>query len=166
MKRERTLLNETVTLGKDVIVTDPCYELDTWCNIVLDNVKPGKYHVEFFEAEDSWDGHAFLLTHEKYKLNVMPREQYAGTLGIDAGMVGIFPLDEFKNDSIVPSGTRFQWKPNDEPGEKWYGAMCNANPYILLSNCFNSSSGYGDGSAELRVDKNSKGEIYRMAVIF
>ena len=36
-----------ITLSDHVIVTDPCYDSDTWCNGQLTNVKPGTYHSSY-----------------------------------------------------------------------------------------------------------------------
>ena len=83
----------------------------------------------------------------------------------------MFPLEEFRNDSIIPDDHIYSIKVHDidEPGEKWYSGIAPldwVSPYRFVKNCFNSNSGYGDGVAELRVSTNSKGEIYRIAVIF
>lgn len=169
--RNYTKINETVHLNKDVVVSDPCYSLGTWCQAILNNVKPGEYVIEYYKAKDSGVGHAFCLTHKNYKLSVFPKEHYSVTLGIDSGQVGVFPLEEFRNDSIIPDNHAYFIKVHDinEPGEKWYCGIVPiwwVTPYRLVKNCFNSESGYGDGVAELRVSTNSKGEIYRIAVIF
>jgi hypothetical protein len=35
-----------ITLSENVMVSDPCYTPDTWCQTKLDNVLPGLYNVE------------------------------------------------------------------------------------------------------------------------
>lgn len=167
--REHIQLTETITLGKDVVVSDPCYTLGTWCQAVLDNVKPGVYHIDYYKAYDRWDGHAFVLTHELYKRTAFPKEKHPATLGIDAGMVGVFAKEEYRNDSIISEDHQFtyDWIHEGE-GEKWYSAVIplNQDSYRIVGNGINSESGYGDGCAELRIDTNKDGEIYRMAVLF
>lgn len=164
-------LDKTIRLNNKVVVSDPCYTLDTWCQEVLFNVKPGEYVIEYYKAHNPFDGHAFCLTHIKHKLGIFPEKVYTKSLGIDAGMVGVFPFEEFRNDSIVPDNHEYKLKVPDfnNPGEKWYSAIIpdwDVCPYRIMSNCFVSESGYGDGCAELRVSTNSKGEVYRIAVVF
>ena len=36
--RDYTKFDKTVHLNKDVVVSDPCYELGIWCQAVLNNV--------------------------------------------------------------------------------------------------------------------------------
>ena len=36
-------MKTTIKLGNKVMVSDPCYGLDTWCQGVLENVLPGNY---------------------------------------------------------------------------------------------------------------------------
>lgn len=33
-----------IKLGNSVMVSDPCYTLDTWCQAKVDNVKEGEYN--------------------------------------------------------------------------------------------------------------------------
>jgi hypothetical protein len=44
----------TITLGKEVMVSDPCYTESTWCQIKLDNVKPGNY-IAYHKTHDAGD---------------------------------------------------------------------------------------------------------------
>lgn len=170
--RQYEKLKETVTLGEKVIVSDPCYSVNAWCNITLNDVLPGEYAIEFYKATTClFIGHAFCLTHSKYKAEVFPKQKHLGTLGIDSGQVGIFPFDDFRNDNSIPENWK-NWPLGDDIEKDWYHAVMafsgfnNKKPYTKMGNCFNSESGYGDGSAELRFDRNSKGQIYRIAVVF
>lgn len=40
-----------IKLGSDVVIADPCYDLDTWCIGVLGDVVPGIYDVIADEAD-------------------------------------------------------------------------------------------------------------------
>ena len=35
---------KTITLSNVVMVSDPCYKLDTWCQTIITNVLPGTYY--------------------------------------------------------------------------------------------------------------------------
>ncbi len=167
--REHIQLKETITLGNKVVVSDPCYDLDTWCQGVINNVKPGEYHIDYYNAHDRWDGHAFCLTHVDYSRGTFPKEHYPASIGMDAGMAGVFPFEEYRNDSIIPKDYQFayDWM-HDGEGERWYSAVIPIDPlpFRIVGNGFNSESGYGDGEAELRVSTNAIGEIYRIALVF
>jgi len=167
-KRVQKLLDEFVVLPEHVIVSDPCYKKGTWCAAELTDVLSGKYYVDFYHAEeDSWGGHQFVLVHENYKRGIMPKEFLDIELGIDAGMVGVYPENEFRNDSIVPPTEELYFE--NELG--WYSAIIphnekNQKPWKIMQNCFTSESGYGDGVATLFVDRNKDKKIVRIGVKF
>ena len=48
------MTSSTITLGKEVMVSDPCYTEPTWCQIKLTDVKPGVYHA-YHKEHDSGD---------------------------------------------------------------------------------------------------------------
>ena len=37
------ILKNKIQLGEEVMVSDPCYSIGTWCQIKLSNVLPGFY---------------------------------------------------------------------------------------------------------------------------
>jgi len=41
-----------ITLSENVMVSDPCYTTDTWCQTKLDNVLPGLYNVEVEKSDE------------------------------------------------------------------------------------------------------------------
>jgi hypothetical protein len=157
--RKHIEIEQQITLPKDVIISDPCYDLDTWCMIHITHMKPGLYNIDFWKAHDPWDGHRFIITHVDYKRNVIPKSESKETLGIDAGMVGVYPLHEFKNNDIV-------LEEYYDSNKKWYKAQGPIDTYNLFANGFISKSGYGDGTARLYYDENANGEVIRIAVLF
>lgn len=160
----------TIELKDKVVVSDPCYSLGVGCSAILSGVKPGKWFVESWGAyADSWDGHMLVVRHESYKAFVFPKEiKDSAVLGIDSGQVGIYDLEEYRNDSIVDK------LEVDTPigileDDVWYSYACHLGddvPAKLVGNGVTSESGYGDGSAQLIIDRNSKGEIIRIGVNF
>ena len=44
-----------IQLGEKVMVSDPCYGLNTWCQGVLENVLPGDYRCNIeYSDEGDW----------------------------------------------------------------------------------------------------------------
>ena len=41
-----------ITLSENVMVSDPCYSLDTWCQTKLNNVLPGIYNVQVEKSDE------------------------------------------------------------------------------------------------------------------
>ena len=60
---------ELIKLESEVVVSDPCYTLPTWCQAVVTKVKPGMYHtnVRKFDA-GSWGVRCAMVfaIHEDY----------------------------------------------------------------------------------------------------
>lgn len=162
----------TIELNGKVVVSDPCYTHGTWCATALQNVKPGTWYVESWEAyEDSWDGHMLVVRHESYKEHVFPKKSLDAVLGIDSGQVGIYDMEEFRNDDVVE---KLKEAGVDTPigvleDDVWYSYACHLGytpPAKIVGNGVTSTSGYGDGTAQLLVDYNSKGQIIRIGVNF
>ena len=90
-------MNKEVILGKEVYLTDPCYDTSTWCQALLTNVKEGKWVIdyEYNEFEDGMEQQIILsLAHEDYGLAIF--EDYydevkeSAVLGVDSGTLGVF----------------------------------------------------------------------------
>jgi len=85
----------TIELGKDICVTDPCYDRDTWCATELHNTKPGLWDVHASIDEiDCWGQRTYLLelVHQS-----VTEEQLEGLewiehscLGVDSGQMSVF----------------------------------------------------------------------------
>lgn len=102
----------TITLDEKVICTDPCYDIDVWCLIILDNVLSGNYKC-FHQRELNEDRIATIkAVHEDY-LDYDPSEHVKGEVGVDSGQAGIFDFEYYKYQ-----------KENNE--ENFYDCACNA----------------------------------------
>lgn len=163
---------KTITLGETVMISDPCYEVPTWCQHILRNVLPGNYKV-FVEKSDegNWGNRvaALFAIHEDYidNYNYFRRVPTAH-IGVDSGQAGIFDMDSYRNDSVFEgqeSGFYKMHSPKD--GDHWYGFMCertlNDEMWGTYDRGVVSSTGYGDGSYELRVTTH-KGKITGMMI--
>lgn len=169
---------KTITLSNEVMVSDPCYEVGTWCQHKLTNVLPGEYQctVAKFEASLWGERCSFIIAvHKDYntdeKLNW--RTARNATVGVDSGQAGIFSMETYRQDEVFVSGQSEHSKKwgshKEDGGEEWYGHMCDmtvsGEAWGTYPNGIVSRSGIGDGSYELRVAKH-KGKVVGMVLDF
>ena len=92
---------EKITLGKEVMVSDPCYEVPTWCQIKVRNVLPGKYVADATRIDcEDWGNRIAYLTaiHEDYINEELKWKEEPGEVGVDSGQAGIFSMESYRND--------------------------------------------------------------------
>lgn len=174
-----------ITLSNKVIVTDPCYEVPTWCQEVLTNVLPGKYHTFLSKCDAGVFGvrnSTLLVIHENHLVEDLRWKEYSHNVGVDSGQAGVFSMESYRNDAIVDAiglgdgdVSFFDSEPwvnmggDKETGEKWYRAMCSRtlgeNSWGTYDNGVVCSSGFGDGSYPLFVAR-SKRKIVAMGIDF
>ena len=142
-----------VKSGK-VRISDPCYELDTWCAGTINKVRKGVWQAEVIKSDEgSWGNRcAVLLAYHKDFTVDHDDGRFINQdidVGVDSGQAGIFDLKHFKDDGIVANVERVGGEPicADEP---WYSICCDRTlseegAGIIPFGCV-SSSGYGDGS--------------------
>ena len=145
-----------ITLSENVMVSDPCYSPDTWCQTKLNNVLPGNYIVDVdYSDEGDWGNRVSGITvlHESIQGGNLDWED-GGEVGVDSGQCGIFCMTGYRNDEIVESITT---PPLDRPfvipfrneGDVWYEAMCkftlSKDQWGSYDTGVVSSSGLGDG---------------------
>ena len=92
-----------IELGNTVAISDPCYDLDIWCQGVLENVKPGTWHTKAENLNiNCWGDRcsALIAWHE----DVEEPDNFEKTdicVGVDSGQAGIYDYNHFayiKND--------------------------------------------------------------------
>ena len=152
-----------ITLSENVMVSDPCYSPDTWCQTKLTNVLPGKYNVEVDKHDEGtgWGVRVSSITvvHEDY-VDDGDWEQHS-ECGVDSGQCGIFCMTGYRNDELSKSITTptldnpFVLPYNDKGGDMWYEKMCHftlhKDQWGLYDTGVVSSSGIGDGMYPLDV---------------
>lgn len=162
-----------VTGGK-MRVTDPCYETDTWCAGVLENVKDGEWEAYAF-IEDYGSG---MLGGERIKaLSVkhratdvkwnFPREVAKFEVGVDSGQAGFF------DEGAYPQGERKEdgyWN-KDDFYDKCCDATCGRDSKgegygIIDDRGVVSSSGWGDGGYTCTYARDEAGQIVAAMVEF
>ena len=166
---------KTINLGSEVMVSDPCYSVPTWCQHKLTDVLPGEYSSTAFKSDetDGWGMRcaALVAVHKDYLEDELSWRTVTGaTIGVDSGQCGIFDMESYRNDSIVDEiitpDSNFHIVFEGE-GEKWYEKMCKFTLADQQWGSYNtgvvSSSGFGDGSYRLLVAKH-KGKIVGIAI--
>lgn len=161
---------KTIQLAEEVMVSDPCYSVPTWCQHKLTGVLPGEYITNVMKSDEgSWGTRIGLLVaiHKDYVQDELSwREVKSADIGVDSGQCGIFSMETYRNDATFMEKSSFDYGRTSE-GDHWYGHMCdrtlNDEQWGTYSNGVVSSSGYGDGSYRLCVAKH-KGKIVGIGV--
>ena len=153
---------DIITLKKTVMVSDPCYEPPTWCQIKLNNVKPGKYHTYVIKSdENDWGIRCsrLVVIHEDHIKDKLVWLNIPGEVGADSGQAGIFSNETYRKDGMkikTPEKT-YDGRTFDLPivqeGDDWYLKMCKITltdeGWGTYKNGLVSRSGLGDGGYAL-----------------
>ena len=160
MIREKMDLG-TVRYGARVRVSDPCYNMDTWCAGTLDNVLPGEYlctaEVAYTGKKNGGYVSALQVRHADYPEAVPDELVTDFRAGVDSAQLGFFDEDYFKENS------------RQENWESWYGEVYKTTSHMAgtLDGCSCVSlTGYGDGCYPVYVGRNSGGNIVVVKAVF
>lgn len=92
--------NKVIKLGNEVYLTDPCYNITTWCQELLKDVKSGNWIIDYkYNEYDDFERETILtLFHEE---NEKIFEEYdkkieSKELGVDSGTIGIFGKEYYE----------------------------------------------------------------------
>lgn len=166
-KRAEILELGYITLEDEVCVTDPCYDVGTWCQAIL-NVSPGKYKCFVVVTDEGeWGSRVSELhaikedvfnKHEKLEKIPYKPGPYCCCIGVDSGQCGIFDAKYYEEHQ--PDNDYYNTN-------SWYRKVCELtnNAGIIDSLGVVSSSGYGDGGYPLFTAEENK-EIVAMKVVF
>ena len=166
-------LGEFEIKSGEVIVSDPCYAIGTWCQGLVRNVKNGTWVADVACLEES-GRNAFLVVHHKDYIMPMGTvwEQLDFDIGVDSGQAGFYDYAGYKKDDSVPGSIKNTLGFDlNEPGEKFYAFNCDLTLKTehdagVLPTGAVASSGYGDGSYTVSVVKDEEGKVVAMEVIF
>lgn len=107
---ETIITGKPIQLGSHVMVSDPCYDTDTWCNGDLKDVLPGTWCTK---AIYMYDRCTDLIAYHK-DIPEPTFDQYEKTdivVGVDSGQAGIYDYNHFAKMC---------------KNEKWYNSMCTS----------------------------------------
>lgn len=155
-----------IKLGNKVLVSDPCYELGTWCTGVIENVKEGNYITEVVYCEYF---HPFLYNRvaeleailDGVDKDILNWEITEADIGVDSGQCGIYDYESVKD--IIGAG---EWDEKDT----FYGQACqctDADEQYSELNGYGvvSRSGVGDGSYDLYIAKQDN-QVVGIKVVY
>lgn len=155
----------TIELSSNVMVSDPCYTIGTWCQIQLNNVKPGQYEVFTVTSDEGEWGirsanlilkHVDTVLDENFLLI-----EHEGDVGVDSGQAGIFDMSIYPKNahSKIEYSTFLDECAIYTSTEERCGILSNKKGAV-------SSSGYGDGSYVLLYSTNDQEQIEYMNIMF
>lgn len=150
-------------LTHKAIITDPCYNLDTWCNYIVSNVLPGPYTttVKLTDEGDCNERVAELLAiHMEYTRVTLDWEFVSNEIGVDSGQCGIYDLHYFMcaSQSQQEKEQFLDEVHKHTSSEK----QCGEQHGFGVTAC----SGYGDGCYNLYIAKNQQKEVVAMKIVF
>lgn len=150
-----------VTSGA-LMASDPCYKTDVWCAGKIENVKNGTWQFEIFESDHHADrGRVSELWVYTEGGGSTDWERVKSSFGVDSGQFGFFDYKYFlEHENEREYGS---------PG--FYQSACDATSSEERAGVIEgigavSSSGYGDGSYNVYVQRDKQGLITAAKVIF
>ena len=164
---------KTIQLNSEVMVSDPCYSVPTWCQYKVKDVLPGEYSVNVFKTDNTggWGRRcaALIAVHKDYLEDTLSwRTNNGADIGVDSGQCGIFSMETYRKDEVFQEKSNFAFGIDSE-GDHWYGHMCdrtlNDEQWGTYANGVVSSSGFGDGSYRLLLAKHN-GKVVGLAIDF
>jgi hypothetical protein len=184
-KFNRKELGEFTCESGTLVISDPCYELNTWCSGQLENCKKGIWRAIAGYSDDEGRISSLICYHSDIKLNENDlRNRAKFTVGVDSGQAGAFDLKYYNDSTIIPKDFIFEYKDyyyphnnsNNESvpvmskwnDEDWYGMCCVTTlgvdhqagviPFGVVSR-----SGWGDGSYDCKY-QTKNGEIVAIII--
>jgi hypothetical protein len=164
-----------ITCG-EARISDPCYELGTWCAGTIMPVKNGVWHSYVVRSdENDWGIRCAMLVAYNTETGKVHQEDHRFEkqrfeVGVDSGQAGIFDAKHFKDDESVKGCERTG---NEHPiceDEPFYSICCDRTlsdigagviPYGVVS-----SSGYGDGGYDCYAIRDDDNEIIAICIDF
>jgi hypothetical protein len=161
--------NTFVVTSGALRVTDPCYDMGTWCAGQLDNVMNGIWeaHVGYHDDDAGWGTRVAYLhivnvgveRHFDHMAEFDSTWEDTGiAVGVDSGQAGFFDLALFS-----------QVCESEAVKEKFYDEVCDLTLGetqwgVHATGCL-SSSGYGDGSYDCLV-RRVDGQVVEAVIVF
>ena len=147
-KIESTTLGAFEVTSDKLVISDPCYDLGTWCMGTIPNVKPGLWSASIGVVDTGEFGKrvAYLSAFHQGSPDIRDLKVCPATfeVGVDSGQAGIFDFSHFQDESVIAD------QKSTDFGSRWYTFCCHQTldtehhaglvPYGVVA-----SSGFGDG---------------------
>lgn len=162
------LIGEFDVVSGEVVVSDPCYSLGTWCAGDLKAVN-GRWAASVERQQDRGMGERIGCLVVRH-VDCPEGELWIPvsiTVGVDSGQAGVFDATHYKDDTLEEAQSLTEPLLPDEP---WYSLCCNRTlsekeagviPFGAVS-----SSGYGDGVYNASAIFDAEGRALAVRIIF
>ena len=150
-----------------MVCSDPCYEIPTWCQGIVENVKNGEWEAEVETVDaGSWGERIAVLKVSHVNAKVTGGFELLNfDGGVDSGQFGFFDRAFYRNDEAAKDLKKYDFGRDFDrsgEGEQWYLAVCDLTlaeeSWGVLPNGAVSSSGLGDGSYNVYGCKDESGQ--------
>ena len=152
-----------------MVISDPCYELNTMVNATIENVKNGKWRASVIKSEDN----GFIEELVVYSINSIVSGEFGDyeikniqdkenlllfDFGVDSGQFGFFDFEGYGNNKKCERLKRYS-KAIIQPENPFYSICCDrvssGEGWGTLPFGVVSTSGVGDGTYDVYGLKNS-----------
>lgn len=109
-----------IALNDKVMVSNPCYGMNTWCQGVVDNVLKGNYKCTVETSDEGEFGNrvsAIQVMHEDYVKKSLEYSKENFEVGVDSGQAGIFDYEYYKRHHSDDSEI-------EHVDNNWYWKVC------------------------------------------
>ncbi len=185
-----------IELGDKAYISDPCYSIGTWCQALVDNLKPGRYLCYMYKTDFGPGGFGGIRVTDLWVVHEDNKHAYPTKIldkniciGVDSGSAGIYDKDYYEKYH-VPNldddwydrqfDLRYYY---DTEGKKYiepypeYDSNFNIINWVksgqerrdgiaLDGKCVISFSGFGDGSYGLYARRNKDNQIIGLRLKF
>jgi hypothetical protein len=153
---------------QEVMVSDPCYTIDSWCQGIIKPMVKGNYRA-FVDISDEGDWGERVarlkIVHEEHSPKTECQERTNIDVGVDSGQAGFWDIVAYRNRQLVPEEYHYA-----DHAERWYEMCCrgtdaedkaSVQPFGVVSR-----TGYGDGRYNCYVGRNARGLVVAAEIVF
>ncbi len=173
--RKKTAIGKFRVVSGRVVISDPCYEIETCCQGILEKVRKGEWRCQVSISREVYsDGCVTdLIALRPSALdigNAKWTEETSFEVGVDSGQAGIFDMAHYRDDRVAQSVEHLSHEIIC-PEEPWYSLCCDRTsgseigagviPYGVVS-----SSGFGDGSYRCFTQRDREGYVTAIRIVF
>lgn len=168
-----------------LIISDPAYDLTTWCNGKISFAKKGAWHALVDRIDTGLLGirnSRLIAVHEEYAWNLIYIDgnwiPIPAFVGVDSGQCGIFNAKHFNNDELAKTYPPQQHViPSNAPRKGFYNECCmitlnldyevsqGLSAGVVLGGAV-SESGFGDGCYRAYYLESDEGEVIAVSIEF
>lgn len=148
-----------------VMVSDPCYDSDSFSSTIISSLVCGKYKCIVGTADiEGWGNRVvkLIIVHEDKTLQDLINPIHHGVVGVDSGTMCISDIvyyDRYHTGEKKNANRELRWY------DKWVSNMLG-HYRTVYNKCVISQSGIGDGSYNVNRYENEYYEVFGVEVVF